>query len=150
MSWDFFRAAKVTDLSCWWWEKICYTHEGETLDIRICGWTVSWYKTCDYCMLFETFSKIQVFSHCVPNYKHICVYACACDYRLFTARDEIGSVYQTDVYEALFGTHQMKESWTWCSDIQSRDLVNILYIESANVVKLVIIDSRRRWCIRVL
>ena len=63
-------------------------------------------------MLFGTLSKTQVFSHCVPNYKLVYVFVYACNYRSFTARHEIGLVYQTDVYEALLGIHQMEESWT--------------------------------------
>ena len=40
----------------------------------------------------------------VPN---SCVCACTCNHRSFTARNEIGSVYQIDVYEALLGIHQI-------------------------------------------
>ena len=42
-------------------------------------------------MLFRTFIKVQVFSHCVQNYGQVCLYSWTCDYRSFTAWHEIGS-----------------------------------------------------------
>ena len=91
------------------------------------------------------------FSFIVCLNKNRCVYACKSDHRSFTARHDISWVCITSrCIWSIAWNSSSDRILDWVFRYPILGPCYCIYIENKNFAELVIIDIRRRWCIRVL